>query len=314
MVQPFIDIDNMCLKSIIKHLFSIDDLSPGDIESIINSAIIIQKSGTDGSIMSGKLAGLCFFQQSIRTRIGFDAAMKRLGGSTLLITEPREVPRAPFGESLEDTIRVASAYCDLIIIRHSDSQAVKNSMQVSVAPVVNAGSGFDHHPTQTLVDLFHIKKHFGQIAGLRIGIVGDLPTSRAARSLVRALRHWPLSELRLMSPSGRLLTKADLVDIDGSRISTYDLLIPDNLDVLYVAGLPNPEGTSGFSSKVRKTLNVSTKTISVMPDHSIVMCPLPRIDEIDLTVDGSPKATYFQQNDDGIWIRMAILQWMLIRK
>lgn len=310
MVQTFIGIDTMCMKSNLRHLFSIDEMNPGDIERITDDAAAFQTSSSSHSIMTGKLAGLCFFQQSTRTRIGFDAAMKKLGGSTLSVTEPRVVPRAPTEETIEDTIRVVSAYCDVIIMRHKNTQAVKNAMQVSVAPIINAGSGNDHHPTQTLVDLFHIKKHFGKLSGLRIGFVGDLQTSRAARSLARVLRHWPPAELRLMSPTGRMIEDAELDNINKASISVYDHLKPDNLDVLYVAGLPNPEDGSAFSAKTREALSVNTKILSALPDHCIVMCPLPRIDEIDLAIDGSPKATYFQQSDDGIWVRMAILQWM----
>lgn len=295
----------------IRHLFSIDDLGQNDIESIIDDAAAFQKSGAAGMELAGKLAGLCFFQQSTRTRTGFDAAMKRLGGATLYVTEPREVPRAPFGESLEDTIRVVSAYCDVIIMRHAESEAVEKAMQVSIAPVINGGSGPDHHPTQALLDLFHIRMHFGKLAGLRIGIVGDLPTSRAAKSLVRALRHWPPAELRLMSPLGRMLSKADLNKIDPSTISAYDRLVPDDLDILYVAGLPNPEGGPRFSTGIRESFRVNMDIINVMLEYSIMMCPLPRIDEIDPAVDESPKATFFGQSDNGMWIRMAILRWIL---
>ena len=297
-----------------KHLFSIDDLQPDEILSILNEADTLRKAGTLTPSLAGRIAGLCFFQESTRTRVGFDAAMKRLGGETLPAVTQRAVPRAPFEETVEDTVRVVSAYCDVIILRHPDTAIAKKAKSVSLVPVINAGSGTQHHPTQTLIDLFQIRKRLGRLEGLRIGILGDLPTSRATQSLIGALRHWPPIELRLMSPQGRQLTPELLDGFDASAVSTFNHVNPEGLDVLYVAGLPNPEGRAPFASNVRRDLTVDADTLRAMPEHVIVMCPLPRIDEINTAVDGLPNAAYFQQSDDGLWVRMALLQRMLSSK
>jgi aspartate carbamoyltransferase catalytic subunit len=291
----------------IKHLFSVDDLTPDSIVAILDRAESLRTAKGVTPCLPGKIAGLCFFEQSTRTRIGFDAAMNLLGGSTWSIGDPRAVPRTPFTETVEDTVRVVSAYCHVIILRCEETNTAERAMHASVVPVINAGSGTQHHPTQSLIDLFQIQKRLGQLTGLRIGVVGDLPTSRAARSLVKALRHWPPTELRLMSPPGRLLSQEDLDGLDASTISTFDCINPENLDVLYIAGLPNPKGSPPFSSEIRRNLTIAADTLGTMPEHCIVMCPLPRIDEIHTSVDGLANAAYFQQSDDGLWIRMAVL-------
>ena len=295
----------------LKHIFSIDDFQQTDIEAILNDAAMLEASPHLLPKMQNKLVGLCFFQESTRTRIGFEAACKRLGGDTLNLDGVKGIYRAPVNESVEDTIRVVSGFCDLIIIRHPDTQVLKQAISAAIVPTINAGSGFDHLPVQALIDLYHIQKKFGRIWGLRIGIVGDLLTSRSAKSLIRALRHWPPTELRLMAPAGRQIPESYLADIDQTTITTHEKLVPEGLEILYVAGLPNPEGLPPFSRETRQNLNVCSRHLDTMPDHGIVMCPLPRIDEIALEVDKSPKANFFQQSDGGIWVRMALFNWML---
>lgn len=290
-----------------RHLFSIAELRKEEIEAILDRAALLRRDGVNGSELAGRVVGLCFFQESTRTRVGFDAAVKRLGGSTVIVTETREVRRAPSPESLEDTIRAVSGYCDMLVMRHAETPALQAAMRASVAPVLNAGSGCEHHPTQALLDLFHIKNRFGRLEGLRIGLVGDLCTSRAARSLIQTMRHWPPSELRLMAPPGREMIDEALSCVAKSAVSVYPELIAEDLDVLYVAGMPNPAREPCFSVELRKRFTVYQNTLKTLPGHGIIMCPLPRIDEIAVDVDQSPRATYFEQSDNALWARMAAL-------
>jgi len=294
-----------------KHLFSIKDLSKKEIESILDAAARIKKQGGDSFLPAGYITGLCFFQPSTRTRIGFDAAVKRLGGATWSLNESREVQRAPHGESLEDTIRCISAYSDLLVVRHESSEVFKKLIQVARVPVINAGSGNEHHPTQTLIDLFHIKEKLGCLENLRIGLVGDLQTSRAARSLVQAFKYWCPAEIRMMAPKGRWLTKDEIDGTENTEIKRSSELLCDGLDVLYVAGLPNPKAKPAYSLDLRKALEVNKKKLARLHNDAILMCPLPRIDEIDVSVDQLKQATYFEQSDDGIWVRMAVIKWLI---
>lgn len=297
----------MSASRTIRHFFSIADLRKEEIEGILDRAAQLRSAIPKGTKLAGTVVGLCFFQESTRTRVGFDAAVKRLGGSTVSLTEAREVQRAPGPESLEDTIRAVSGYCDMIVMRHEETRALRAAMRASVAPVINAGSGCEHHPTQALIDLFHIKNRFGQMEGLRIGLVGDLCTSRAARSLLQTMRHWPPAELRLMAPPGREATGEALLHVAKSSVSVYPELIADDLDVLYVAGMPNPESEPCFSREFRTRFTVYQETLETLPTHGIIMCPLPRIDEIAVGVDQSTHATYFEQSDNALWVRMAAL-------
>ncbi|WP_243311186.1 aspartate/ornithine carbamoyltransferase family protein [Fundidesulfovibrio agrisoli] len=297
----------MSASSMLRHFFSIADLRKEEIEDMLDRAARLCSVGPMGTEMAGKVVGLCFFQESTRTRVGFDAAVKRLGGSTVIVTEAREVQRAPSPESLEDTIRAVSGYCDMIVMRHAETPALHAAMRASVAPVINAGCGCEHHPTQALLDLFHIKNRFGRLEGLRIGLVGDLCTSRAARSLLQTMRHWPPAELRLMAPPGREATGEALLHVAKSSVSVYPELIAADLDVLYVAGMPNPESEPCFSLELRKRFTVYRETLEALPSHGIIMCPLPRIDEIAVDVDQSRHATYFEQSDNALWARMAAL-------
>lgn len=295
-----------------QHLYSIHDLSRADIEIILDHAERLQAGTINHSTLhTGKIAGLCFFQHSTRTRAGFDVAMKKTGGSTTCLSATREVPHTTFTESLDDTLRVLSGYCDVLVVRHPDSTMLQKAMEKAVSPVINAGSGCEHHPTQALIDLFHIRKKFNKLDNLRLGFAGNLQSSRATRSLLHGLSYWTPKEIRLLAPVGYSLDTGDLAGIPPDTITQYDSLIAEDLDILYVAGLPNPQEQPAFSAETRTIFQVNLETAAKMPLHSVIMGPLPRIDEIDRALDDSPLATFFDQSDDGLWVRMSILHFFL---
>jgi aspartate carbamoyltransferase catalytic subunit len=292
-------------------LFSIEDLSKEQILGILDRAEELRQSKTYPQSLADKIVGLLFFQPSTRTRIGFHCAALRLGGGVVELTEPKSQPGMGWPESLEDTVRVVSDYCDLLVLRHPNVDTLLQAVEVSSVPIINAGAGQEHHPTQTLIDLFAIRRRFGKIEGLRVGLVGDLASSRGAKSLVRAMRRWPPTELRLVAPEGRQVSDDVLQGFDRSILFESNRLDAAELDVLYVAGLPNVAGTIPYGADLRTRFAVTPEGLEAMPERGVVLCPLPRVDEIAVTVDALPEATYFSQSAEGLFVRAAVLEYAL---
>jgi aspartate carbamoyltransferase catalytic subunit len=297
-----------CAQIAPRHLLSIGDLGRDGILAILDRAEELRTRPTDPHRFAGKVLGLLFFQPSTRTRFGFHAAMARLGGTAIELNETKHQPGMTRAESLSDTVRCVSAYCDAMVLRHFSVAAFEESLSGSAVPVINGGSGVEHHPTQTLIDLFAIRRHFGRIEGLRVGIVGDLESSRAMRSLLRALAYFPPRELRLMLPAGEapgLLPEELTV-----KPAISHMLLAGDLDVLYMGGLP--EGGDGiYPEEDRAPFRLTAERAASLEASALVLDPLPRIDEIDPAVDTIPQARYFEQSADGVYVRGAILDTFL---
>lgn len=290
-----------------RHLFSIDSLSRDEILAILDAAEAYSKAGVGSSDLLGRVVCLMFLQTSLRTSMGFDVAVKRLGGDTTLVRGPKGEHGMGCSESLDDALRVISGYCDAVVVRHPSSAALLHALRYVSVPVINAGTGDDHHPTQALIDLYCIRTRLGRLTDLRIGLVGDLYGSRAARSLIQALVYWPPAEVRLMAPPGRSIDDECISTFGPGIVTSRTTLSADGLDVLYVAGLPNPQHLAPYDISLRAALGVTPGTLEALPKHGIVLCTLPRIDEIDHVVDEDPKAAYFEQSDGGLRVRMAVM-------
>jgi aspartate carbamoyltransferase catalytic subunit len=290
-----------------RHLFSIEDLGREGILSILDRAEELRTKPVKRSRFAGKILGLLFFEPSTRTRFGFHAAMIRLGGSAIESNETKYQPGMTRPESLADTVRCISAYCDGIVLRHPSLEQFRAAMAAAIVPVVNGGCGTIHHPTQTLIDLLAIRSRLGRIEGLRIGVVGDLSGSRSASSLVRALVHFDPAELRLISPGGYEMSSSFLRDLPSERVTVTNALALAGLDVVYMAGLPERSKESEIPEKTRVEFGLSTASMSSLEPAALVLCPLPRIDEIAVEVDRIERAGYFEQSNLGLFARMAIL-------
>lgn len=245
---------------------------------------------------------LAFFEPSTRTRLGFARSALDVGAATSEIGSTRFGAGTSAPESLEDTLMVAAAYFDVIVLRHTEVPA---TFPDGPASIVSAGLGTDEHPTQTLVDLATVAAEIGTIEGLRWGIVGDVRGSRSAHSLLRALRWFSPAEVRIMSPAGRGASHEFIEQLHASTAGPGEV---DDLDVLYVAGLPPGSGEFALDDDRRRPWRVDRRTLDRLPPTARVLCPLPRIDEIDPVVDADPRSAWFRQSARGRFVRTAVLE------
>jgi aspartate carbamoyltransferase catalytic subunit len=242
--------------------------------------------------------------------------MYRLGGQVLSAENAARASSAAKGESLEDTIQIVSAYADAIVLRHQEVGAAERAARAAQVPVINAGDGAGYHPTQALLDLYTIKKELGRLDHLRVGLAGDLRFGRTARSLALLLSRFPGNELVLISPR-ELGIGAEVIDqLQGVRVvetEDFEGAIGD-LDVLYQTRIQAERFAS--PDEYERHRGVYVVTVDVMrrlPERAILMHPLPRVGEIDPLVDADPRAAYFRQARNGLWTRMAVLDWVMER-
>ncbi len=297
-----------------RHLISINDLDREDILYILQKAEgfeDVARGEKRLKILEGKILGNLFFEPSTRTRMSFEVAMKRLGGDVLNMTA-QEASSIAKGETLADTIRVVSGYCDAIVIRHPLEGAARFAAENSNVPVINAGDGAGQHPTQTLLDLYTIKKECGKLDGISIALVGDLKYSRTIHSLIKALTLFETT-IYLVSPDALALPEDMLEEVEGdiSRARLDDII--EDVDVLYVTRIQKERFPDEEEyRKVAGSYRITLETIEKAKDSMVIMHPLPRVDEIDSSVDATKHAKYFQQAFYGVPVRMAILSEVML--
>jgi aspartate carbamoyltransferase catalytic subunit len=298
----------------VNHIISIQDLQRMDIDSLLDEAELIQKNSCNPHALSGKLIALLFFEPSTRTRMSFESAMARLGGSSISVGSV-EASSISKGETLADTIRVVSGYVDAIVLRHPKEGAARLASEFSSVPVINAGDGAGQHPSQTLLDLYTIRQSM-PIDGISVGLLGDLRYGRTAHSLAHALSLYH-AHIHTISPKGLELPSSLLNKLreEGTSIEEHRTVeeVIRELDVLYVTRIQRerfPDSSSYF--KVASSYRVTPELLADVRDHMIVLHPLPRLDEIDFRVDALPYARYFEQSNNGIPIRMAMLQRVML--
>lgn len=292
------------------HIISIRDFDRAGIDEFLAEADRMNAREYDRRLMDGKILGLLFFEPSTRTRMSFEAAMARLGGTSINVGSI-EVSSMAKGETLSDTIRVVSGYVDTIVLRHPKEGAARLASEVADVPVINAGDGAGQHPSQTLIDLYTIRQSM-PIDGIEIGLLGDLRYGRTIHSLAHALSLYRVS-IHTISPKGLELPRPlieSLRDL-GAEVIEHDTVEEaiSGLDVLYVTRIQRerfPDAASYFD--VASSYRVVPGLFENAKDHLIVLHPLPRVDEIDPGVDALPYARYFEQARNGIPVRMAMLR------
>ncbi|OGI20947.1 MAG: aspartate carbamoyltransferase [Candidatus Moranbacteria bacterium RIFCSPLOWO2_02_FULL_48_19] len=266
--------------------------------------------------LKGKIMAALFYEPSTRTRFSFESAMLRLGGSVITTENAKEFSSAAKGETLEDSIRVINNYVDVIVLRHYEEGASARAARVSRVPVINAGDGAGQHPTQALLDLYTIKKELGKIDGISIAFVGDLLHGRTIRSLSYLLGKYKNIKIYFVSPRALKVgedIKAYLkkYKVDYTETADLDSVVP-KVDVLYQTRIQKERFKNEKEyQKLKGCYQIDRKLVKRMKAKSIIMHPLPRVDEILPEVDKSPKAIYFKQARYGLLIRMALLKYLL---
>ncbi len=290
----------------LRHLISIEDLSKADIERILDLAeyfIPVAEGKKRLEILKGKILANLFFEPSTRTRMSFEVAMKRLGGEVINLTS-QEASSIAKGENLADTIRVISGYADAIVIRHSLEGAAKFAAENSSVPVINAGDGAGQHPTQTLLDLFTLRKE-AKLEGVKIALVGDLKYSRTVHSLVKALKLYN-AKMFFVCPDPLMLPEELFEEVGGERVSLEEVI--SEVDAIYVTRIQKERFPDEEEyRKVAGSYVITSKLLENAKENLIIMHPLPRIDEITFDVDKTKHAVYYRQAFYGVPVRMAIL-------
>lgn len=269
--------------------------------------------GTD--ILKSHVLTALFYEPSTRTSASFIAAMERLGGSVIPITQGVQFSSVSKGETLADTIRTLEQYSDVIVLRHPEMGSAQVAADYASVPVINAGDGPGEHPTQALLDLFTIREELGTIDGLKIAMVGDLRYGRTVHSLTKLLLQYDVS-LRFVSPEILRMPLSYMNQVIDARLDvreTHDVAdVIENADVLYVTRVQK-ERFSDLAQyeQVKDQYEITSELMQQAKQKMIIMHPLPRVGEIHYDVDKDPRAAYFRQVQNGMFIRMALLAAVL---
>lgn len=300
-----------------KYLIDPMDLSVEEIDELIDIANDIIKDRTRyQDVCRHKILATLFFEPSTRTRLSFESAMLSLGGSVLGFSSAGNTS-ASKGESVSDTISVVSSYCDIIAMRHPKEGAPLVATRKSTVPLINAGDGGHNHPTQTLTDLLTIYREKGRLDNLTIGFCGDLKFGRTVHSLTKAMSRYKNIKFVFIAPPELKIPeylKHDLLDaknLDYKEVETIEEVIED-LDILYMTRVQKERFFNEQDYiRLKDTYILDLKKLEKSKSDLIVMHPLPRVNEIAIEVDDDPRAKYFDQVQNGRFMRMALILKML---
>ena len=267
-------------------------------------------------LLKGHVLACLFYEPSTRTSASFIAAMERLGGGVIPITQGVQFSSVSKGESLPDTIRTLEQYSDVIVLRHPELGSAKLAADYASVPIINAGDGAGEHPTQALLDLFTIREELGHIDGLKVAMVGDLRYGRTVHSLTRLLMQYDDISLRFVSPDMLRLPMAlmnELIDRGIKVRETHDVAdVIENADVLYVTRIQKERFSDPKQyEEVKDCYEITADLMTRAKEKMVVMHPLPRVGEIHYRVDDDPRAAYFRQVKNGMYVRMALLAAVL---
>lgn len=292
-----------------KSLVSIDDLSTADILGILDLAKEFEKEPVS-KLLDGKVVATLFYEPSTRTRLSFESAISRLGGKILGFADASSTSVSK-GETLNDTIRTVSNYCDLIVMRHPLEGSARYASEVSRVPVINAGDGANQHPTQTLLDLYSIRKTQGTLDNLNIFLVGDLKYGRTVHSLMMAMARWKTT-FNFISPEELKMPEEYKLYLDNIGLKYYEHTdftdIISKADVIYMTRVQRERFSDPIEyEKVRNVYVLRNSMLKKTKPNLKILHPLPRVNEIHTDVDTNPKAYYFEQTLNGVFTRQAIL-------
>ena len=298
-----------------KDIISITELSTDKINEILQNAEELEAldSAKKLELLRGKVIACLFYEPSTRTRDSFKTAISRLGGS-IIGFDSADATSGKKGESLHDTIKMYDGYADLIVMRHTKDGSAKLAAEVAKIPVINAGDGKNQHPTQTLLDLYTIKKIHGSLFNLNVALVGDLKYGRTVHSLAQALNMFNCKLFLVSPPSLRMPGHI----IDGlNNHSEHERIqdVLDKVDILYMTRIQKerfPDETE--YQKIKNIYMLNAAMLKNVRPNMKVLHPLPRVNEINKDVDNTPYAHYFEQAQNGVIVRMALLCMLLSQK
>ena len=293
-----------------KSIVSITDYTQEQILRILDSALKFE-ANPNQELLRGKVAATLFFEPSTRTRLSFEAAVNRLGGRIIGFSDVSTTSSVK-GETLNDTIRIVSNYADIIIMRHFLEGAARYASEVTNIPIINAGDGSNQHPTQTMLDLYSIRKTQGKLDNLNITLVGDLKYGRTVHSLLMAMAHFNPTFF-FVAPEELKMPEEYKVFCDRNNIryqerTEFDAEVINKSDILYMTRVQKERFTDAMEyEKVKNVYTLHNNMLEHSRDNLRILHPLPRVNEIDIDVDDNPKAYYFDQAKNGLFVRQAII-------
>ncbi|MDE5945039.1 MAG: aspartate carbamoyltransferase [Rikenella sp.] len=293
-------------------LVSIHDFTKEDILRIMELAADFE-ANPDQRLLYGKVVASLFFEPSTRTRLSFESAINRLGARVIGFSDMNNTSVTK-GETLHDTIRVISNYCDMIVMRHPVEGAARYASEVSRVPVVNAGDGANQHPSQTLLDLYSILKTQGRLDNINIMMVGDLKYGRTVHSLLEALSHFKAEFTFVSPPELQMPTeyKMQLYERGISYYETADIMERMGMaDIIYMTRVQRERFSDIMEyERVKNAYILHNDMLVDTKPNMRILHPLPRVNEIATDVDDNPKAYWFQQTENGVYTRMAIMAYL----
>ena len=301
----------------LKHVVSVKDLSRSWLMTLIEKAELLRQ--TPRPLVRERLAGAMvatlFYEPSTRTRMSFEAALTRLGGSIIGAENALENSSAKKGETLSDVFRVVGSYVDAIVIRHHETDAVAQASIYSPVPVISAGTGSGEHPTQAMLDMYTLWREYGHLDGLKITVVGDLKYGRTVHSLLQCLTWFEGVQVTLISPKA-LSLPSDM--LEQLRASGLDVKQGKNFhealkttDVVYQTRIQTERLVDDAEAQAAKDYSIGLTELGLLLPHARILHPLPRVGEIDPSVDQDHRAAYFRQVENGLYMRMALLDELL---
>ena len=289
------------------------------LEQIFRSADLMERMDKKGKVpkyLEGKILATLFYEPSTRTRFSFETAMLKLGGQVITTENAKEFSSAIKGETIEDTVRVVGNYTDAIVLRHYENGTASKASIVSPVPIISAGDGSGEHPTQALLDLYTVKKELGRLDNLKIGLVGDLLYGRTTHSLIYLLSIFKNINLFFVSPKELKLPQNCIKFLKEKKVNfvetnKLDKVLP-KIDVLYATRIQKERFKSEkLYNKIKDSFKIDGSSLKKMKIKSIIMHPLPRVNEISTEVDYDKRAAYFRQAKNGLYIRMTLLKMIM---
>jgi len=298
-----------------KHIISIPELSRAELELIVSTAGQL-KSEPNTNLIKDKVIASCFFEPSTRTRLSFETAIQRIGGSVIGFDNGGNTSLAKKGETLADSVQVISSYVDAFVMRHPQEGAARLASEFSNGvPVINAGDGANQHPTQTLLDLFSIAETQGRLDNLNVAFVGDLKYGRTVHSLTQALAKFNNVRFFFIAPEALAMPDYICEELDAAGIqyslhTDMETVVPE-LDILYMTRVQKERFDESEYAHIKSAYILTAALLKDARENLKVLHPLPRVDEITTDVDKTPHAYYFQQAENGVYAREALLALVL---